>query len=241
MFCLFRWETEKEKSPIYILNIRSYKGIRHDTDKNTWKHIRVWWIIRGYDIIVIWKAWMASGLWQCKYQSSHTERELLHCYPNRELDQPFEEFKALLSAAIPWCPWCVICVTLRTTSVTLSTFFTISFHPIFDFPFWYLCSEHLLRIHNCKSLWQTMGWQLSCTCTHIVLDFYVTEYSLQSTKECFWDLREQRDIAAIPYQQTMIMKTDKQQTTPLKDCTKPVTELKAMQPTVTCKITDIQD
>lgn len=68
MFCLFRWETEKEKSPIYILNIRSYKGIRHDTDKNTWKHIRVWWIIRGYDIIVIWKAWMASGLWQCKYQ-----------------------------------------------------------------------------------------------------------------------------------------------------------------------------
>lgn len=146
MFCLFRWETEKEKSPIYISNIRSYKGIRHDTDKNTWKHIRVWWIIRGYDIIVIWKAWMASGLWQCKYQSSHTERELLHCYPNRALDQPFEEFKALLSAATPCAP-CLICVTLRTTSVTLSAFFTNSFHPIFDFPFWYLCSEQMLRIH----------------------------------------------------------------------------------------------
>lgn len=187
MFCLFRWETEKEKSPIYILNIRSYKGIRHDTDKNTWKHIRVWWIIRGYDIIVIWKAWMAKGLWQCKYQSSHTERELLHCYPNRALEQPFVKAS---SAATACAPLCVICVTLRTSFVTFSTFFTCSFHPIFDFPFWYLCSEHLLRIHNCKSLWQTMKrwtmrWQLSCTCTHIVLDFYVAEYSLQSTKECF--------------------------------------------------------
>lgn len=118
---------------------------------------------------------MAKGLWQCKYQSSHTERELLHCYPNRALEQPFVKAS---SAATACAPLCVICVTLRTSFVTFSTFFTCSFHPIFDFPFWYLCSEHLLRIHNCKSLWQTMKrwtmrWQLSCTCTHIVLDFYI--------------------------------------------------------------------